>query len=530
MGLLRSLLGLSRSDRSTPPACDPLEARLALAADLALDVFGPIEGFNRRGVASLRVPAAVLNVGDAEFTGGGRVTFYYSADQEFGAGDVVLGETRLPGRLARGASADVKLETARPDLFDPVDESRRLAAGNYFVIGIITPDDAASDASADNNARITENQASVRYSFGDVSGARSVPLTITLRDGSKATFRLDGRGTGQLINDRGDGGVGIVLSVTGSEARTTLRAQGTRGPRFTLNRIEVQNPLKRLQVRDIDVVGNVDLPSRVASISLGKISDGEVLLGSGFPFVDVQFDHARNVAIRSEIGLKNVSATSWINAANIPSIEAPLIGTLAIGGAFTGTILLPGLGAGFPTLDKVDIKGAFAGTMVISGKAGPISLGDRSDAIIIVRGLLDGLKVRGQSGVDLFATNVRSVEVTGNAEGLEVHAGATFAGSTLNNLRAARGALTFSGGSIGRVIVGEALRRSSITAGVTSINGIFGDADDRFAGGIGRIDRIEVGRQIEDSTFAARTLPGTAKVNRRTVVTARDPRFITALG
>jgi hypothetical protein len=268
----------------------------------------------------------------------------------------------------------------------------------------------------------------------------------------------------------------------------------------------------------------------VASISLGNITDGEVLLGSGFPFVDISFNHARDVAIRSEIGLNNVSATSWINAADIPSIEAPLVGTLAIGGAFTGTVLLPGLGAGFPTLGKADIKGAFRGTMVVSGKAGPMSLGDRSDAIIIVRGLLDGLKVRGSSGVDLFATDVRAVEITGNADGLEVHAGATFAGSTLNNLRGARGALTFSGGSIGRVIIGQSMRRSSVTAGVTSINGIFGDADDRFAGGIGRIDRIEVGRQVEESSFAARTLPRTAKVNRRSVVTSGDPRFITALG
>lgn len=232
---------------------------------------------------------------------------------------------------------------------------------------------------------------------GLIRGGHEPQTTVlTDPDGTQVTLKLKGPGTA-IITDA------FALVVNKQTAATETSSLGitthrTRRPgddgRFTLTGITTNNPLKLLEGRTTDLIGDVSMgpvnPGAIATIHLNDIAAGVWNIDtwtSIFSELTLQANHVTDVSITSIHPFDRIQVTDWLDNGNAKdTIVAPFINTIITRGDLEANLTLNGAS---------DVGGVNSITLMQVG-------GWVRDSDIVAAGNLHSITVGGLTGSDLY--------------------------------------------------------------------------------------------------------------------------------
>lgn len=230
--------------------------------------------------------------------------------------------------------------------------------------------------------------------FGTVGG-KNVKLTLSDCDGNDVTFSLSGPGYGVMDGDDCSFSE-IVLYETSENSKLTISTKGK--TQTSIGSIVCQGPLKGITAKTTDLRGDITINGSLGSITFDDIADGHTItIGpSANPKAGVlmKFDEIEDLTINSDMPIKMLSATEWLDTDETPDeLNSPSVGSLIIKGSknkglegdFEANLNLGnGVGANLtePVLKSLKITGTLRGNSVVHGNLGTATIN-------ILQGLLD---------------------------------------------------------------------------------------------------------------------------------------------
>ncbi|THJ19742.1 MAG: tandem-95 repeat protein, partial [Nitrospira sp. CG24D] len=266
---VRRRLARQRSSRSaagavgSPFTLEPLESRLLLAADLT----GVVQSAALIDPAVPTNPASavvqVQNVGNQLVTQS-QVGVYASLDTVLDSSDVLLG-TANTGQVNAGASKNVTVNLTIPNTLDPT---------TYRLLAKMDNANAIAENSETNNVAVG-GTLNVVWQFGAVPGlAGSTTLQLTDGDGTVVTFKINGPGTGMVIQD----GTKWDVRVTGTDGTSilTISTNAAGNGRATIDDLFVGGPLKVVNADKVDLTGTCAVLGPLGAATFGSVNGGTI--------------------------------------------------------------------------------------------------------------------------------------------------------------------------------------------------------------------------------------------------------------
>ncbi|MCE7975171.1 MAG: hypothetical protein DYG92_12740 [Leptolyngbya sp. PLA1] len=507
------------------PFMDALEARQLLAADLSVSV-GQMRLEDNGD--SAKVPVIVTNLGDVRSAEhAGRVALFLSTDAVLDGADVEV--TRIDHELPRVRPGESKRLNLEFRLSRVLSQASPLPPGNYYAIVRLEQDTPDANPANDVAASATTLNTSAD-TFGE-GGRREQRIVFA---SGVVVFKLEGPGTGTATQD-GQGG--IVVTLTGTTERSQLRIVGPRSQAVApvISSLSVQGSLKSLKVERVALSGTLAVSGGLREVQADGLR-GLAMSFGGSASMQIKAGDVLDSSIVSSAPIKELKVRSWLDTdLAADCVSSNWMGKVESKGAFAASLVLSGRSDAKPVLEKVEVKSIWSGDLIAVGAVGQIQVGSLQTARVMVSGNLQKLEVKGAVAVStIVATNLRQMEIKGGVSSSEVAVGGAFTDAA--GVFAGTTSVVWGAGILRDLKVGGNVSLSKFMAAVDPMNGIWLDADDRFAsdgqGGTasGRIEKIHIKGSMTDSLFASPFLPGQVKVGGGVVSTAGDARFITTLG
>jgi hypothetical protein len=516
-------------DQFRAPDVDALEPRRLLAADLSLSLSDLQNPFSTRSGDSLKVTATIVNAGNERFSGRGRVLFFLSADDTLDATDAVFATRDIPRLSGPGSRATVRLDLPEPKLLHPPAGQLPVAAGLNRVLARLDFDNPAHDSNPANNVALAAGTVNIDYRFGNFNNAR-LPISVRLPDGSTITLKIEGQGSGAVSTDPSGR---TIISVNGTDFRTSLviSNSNTRGL-STVNAIAISSPIKTIRADKIVVDGFMQISSTVSEVKLGGLRNGSLTIGGFATAASLELGDVRNAVVSSpNTPLSRVTVKSWSDTdAAQDLLTAPSIGQLSSSGNFQPAVTVTRFDSNFISIQKITVTGELAGAWRLAGGAGIFKLGStKADLRMGVLGPIEHFFVTGHLRGLVAMQTVKRLDVGGSLIGATILAG-TVLGDDLLLGGSGSDADRFFAGTIEFINIRGSLNSSTVAAGLSSVNDIIPDADDRFvSSGFSGLRFIDVRGSLNNSFFFSPNIPATARINLRTVNTEDEPAFVSIL-
>lgn len=354
-------------------------------------------------------------------------------------------------------------------------------------------------------------------------------FSFTDDDGTKVSVVWTGAGTATLqrFDDPTTGRGDLVdIVITGSTAASSLTITPTKGD-TTLGTLEAATPLAFVNLKGVNVLGDMNFASTVGKITLGNLLDGADItiigaLAKGGTIVALG-DVSDDSDLTSATAITSLTAMRWTDGA----ISAPSLGTLTVAGSKTpaitgdfGADLTLTNGALKTTLGTTTIAGAITGgTWQIAGNAGQIAAKSTAAGWSAnFAGNVLGLKTSGSLGGNLTANAIGSLSVGGDLKDVQLKLNqgvvsgkpAVVALQTLNVLGMIDTAQILASGHIGSITAG-AIKDSRIVAGVkptvTGLPTVLGDFESAASLGKFAIKGLtSAANDVINTQIAARTI------------------------
>ncbi|CAG1009161.1 hypothetical protein PHYC_03665 [Phycisphaerales bacterium] len=510
---------------------EALEQRQVLAGDFAVSVGALFNDFDRRADAQvIRLTATVNNVGTLNYRGRASMEFYLSADDSFDVADDFLFETKDLRNLPRiGGRMDVRLDTVEPALVDPPAPLRHVAPGEYFVVARLVLDNSSFDTNTANNHAMTFASAVISYEFGILDAGRNRPFTYTQSDGTKVTIKIDRIGTGNLDLTED----GIVLVVTGAEPDASLMISTDRDRPVHFAQINLPQGIKAVKAQRVTLSGILTIQGFISRILLGKLDRGSITIQNGFGRgVTIEAGDVRDAVITSNLPIDALNVRSWRDTDGTADfLRAPFISNISSGGDFAPSVTVTSFNSNSMSIDRFVAKGNVSGVWSLARgveiwEAGSTTASFRAN----IAGVVENFRTRGDMRGTLASPLMFNIDIGGSLISGRILAGYNLGadleiGGTGSNADQARN------GSLDTIRIRRDMTNSIVASGLRTTDNILLDDDDTLvtspAGAA--IGHIEVGRRMQNSFFVSPILPGTARVNNRTVTVADDTRFADSL-
>jgi hypothetical protein len=250
---------------ASPFMLEPLEGRLLLAADLTGAITANTLNDPSVPTNSEAVTVRVTNQGNSPANSPSQVAVYASLDNALDATDVLLGTANAPNKIAGGTFADVNVSLAIPST---------LRAGTYTLLTKVDATNVIAESNENNNLVVGPNF-NVIWQFGTVPGITgSTTLQLTDSDGTLVTFKLNGPGTGTVVQN----GTKWDVRVIGTDATSVLTIDTTAAGdgRVSINDFFMSGPLKTLAAATTDLSGTLAVLGALSDATLGSITGGTV--------------------------------------------------------------------------------------------------------------------------------------------------------------------------------------------------------------------------------------------------------------
>lgn len=528
-GLVKNLIGrFIRAGRPMEPVashCESLDARLMLAADIAITMVDNVPSFVVPG-DRLTLAATVSNQGDEVARGPVTVRFLAPVNNADDPVDVVATVTKNMN-LRPGQTSVIKVKIVVGD--DP-------APGVYNYGATVSASESINE-STENDESIIQSGFDLKLMFGTYGDRRNVVLTTTDADGTIATFALRGAGYGEFdpaINEDDRAGLGIIGSDTSTNFTITTRG----GDKLINldNDINIAGSLRQLDARGVNFTGSIAVGGTLGSFTANEMTDMSMLVAGNGAGMKFKAGAITNLALESATPITQMDFTSWqwlsnpddpdASESDSSSLTAPWIGRLTTKGEFSAITSLTGLGASKATLAQARIGGIFSGQMSIHGNVGSLTATTMDQGMLVASGTVSSVSVTNAINATFWVRNLVKLDV-GTAGIIEVGAGAIFDATGLEALSEGNASvITWGSGSIGAINAKGTIEFGRFAAGVDPVNTTFLDEDDRNAGN-GIISKIDIKGQAGDVLFAASGFPSTVKIGGQTIVTSNDDRFFT---
>lgn|GEM_PF-3157068 len=287
--------------------------------------------------------------------------------------------------------------------------------------------------------------------FGTVSG-KNVKLTLSDCDGNDVTFSLSGPGYGVMDGDDCSFSE-IVLYDTSENSQLTISTKGK--TQTSIGSIVCQGPLKSITAKTTDLRGDITINGSLGSITFDDIADGHTITigSSDNPKAGVlmKFDQIKDLTINSDMPIKMLSATEWLDTDYTPDeLNAPSVGSLIIKGNkskglegdFEANLNLGnGVGANLtePVLKSLKITGTLGGNLVVHGNLGTATINILL-GLLDVEGDIKSLKINHALATTAYIDDSGELIIGGKAnitagkEKIKVQNGAVLYGSQDPNL------------------------------------------------------------------------------------------------
>jgi hypothetical protein len=510
-------------------ALDPLEPRLALAADVTLSLGALSNPFDRRQDSDMiRVPVIVENVGDAPARGGATVEFYLSEDQTLNDADSLFATRRINRLPGPGGRTTIRLDEKEPNLVNPPAPARHLSPGDYFLLARLVTDRPDADANPENNTGASAETVNLSYDFG-FNGQRHRVLKWTEPDGSEVTVRMDRVGQGNLDWTPN----GIVLVVTFAERNASLVISTTGRNPLRFSQIILPQGIKEVRAPRVALTGLVNVEGPAWRFALGSLVNGSLSISAPFgQHVLIEIGEVRDAVITSNVGIESLSVGSWRDTDASPDfLRAPFARGISSSGDFAPGVTINSVSPSRKSIEQFRAHGAVGGVWSVFGdvdlwEAGSTGASFRANfnqviEVFRTRGEMRGLVAasllgRLEVGGDLISARV----LAGYGLGQDVEVGGTGASAD-----------QFRNGPLESATIRGRMINSIVASGLRSTDAVLLDDDDTLittpAGA--RIGSIVVGRTMTNSFFVAPAIPAQASIAWRTIGTEGDNRFVTQL-
>lgn len=528
MTLLNRLLGLSSAADAGRGVCESLEGRQLLAADLAVTL-GPVTNPFRGSLDRVQAQVIITNVGDESFKAprNAVVELYLSADTTFDASTDVLFTTLRLSSISKGSSKRLRLDVPEPKLLNPA-SGPALPAGSYNVIARIS----GLDSNPDNDVAVGSGSVNVDYDFGTRDRSR-VSLALPLADGTTITLRINGSGAGTVTTDSGH--IFVTLLSGGDRSELVISSNARGRTTSTIDGLVINDVVKRVIAQKITVNGSVVINGGLASLSLGGLTNGSISYSAtNFGFFLFQrntfsLGEVRDSIISTNVPLAELHTTRWIDTdGGGDRLVAPSIGSITSLGDFQPSVTISSRTPSDNfSIITADIKGRISGSWDIAFgvrrfQSGPVT----NDFRATFGGNIDTFNVNGNFEGLLAAPNINRMFVTGDLRGANVLVGTTLGNDVLLG-GTGNAADSFTPGRLGDFTTRGSVINSLVAAGLNPVDNIYLNGDDTLANN-SSIGRIQIYRNLENSRFAAASIPSTVRIlfNSR-VSTTNNPSFLT---
>jgi|GEM_PF-2102815 len=341
---------------------------------------------------------------------------------------------------------------------------------------------------------------------------------FTDTDGDTYQVVLTGPGTFNATRVDTGGGNGPLDTITlsGTTTGSVLKIVVTPGPsgdeKVSFKAIVGTTPLKSISAAKSDIVGaGINLPGAVSAITVGNIG-------------------------------QNAAITSGVN----PKVKSLKVTAGTVGAGFVGSAL--GQTLTFTTLDfaaaSLSAKNFGALKITAGGFVGAIEAANKLVSLSIVGGNFNGrinalaigpIKISkdamgtGGSIVNstiASATRIGAITLAGDLLNSQILAGARLGtDGVLGGADAASD--TFDKGSIGTIKVGGSMLSVIVGAGLTPLDGVFGDSNDGIFGGkASKLGAVTVVGTVSGNTRIGAGVLGAVKFTGVKVNPKLDPRFV----
>jgi hypothetical protein len=452
------------------------------SADLIVSILDELP--NRLGVGQqVALDLLVYNLGEgnAVIPSNTVVELYLSGNSD---SDLLLTRVTLPaGTLSPESSRTLTARFTIPDDLD---------TGEYQIIAVVDPEDRVSESNDDNNS--DSQSVEIALIFGEAPNSAPLTLAVTDDDGTVTTLRLTGGGSGELVP--GDGFYDLILRDTTprSTLKISTKTSGLEGDdglftirnlivgdnvllqsgsRSAMAAVEPQDDaaeaaLAKILAKTTRLIGMLDAPGGLAGIDLAQADGAVINIGAGDnpdQTLTLKFVQLKNVTINSELAVKSLQTTRWIDDDDEPDLlAAPWVGSikstgnksLGIAGDFEADLTLAGPGPNGQALGATTIAGNLTGaTWTLEGSLKSLrATGEVSDTVIVADGALGSVWAASWSTGELSGTVLKTLSITGDF-------GADFT-LTQNTTR------TLSSAKIGGAISGGLWSIAGATASITA--------------------------------------------------------------
>ncbi|GJQ29256.1 MAG: hypothetical protein HBSAPP03_11400 [Phycisphaerae bacterium] len=512
----------------SPAAFEPLEPRLALAADFVVTLGSVVNGFERKADAEMiRVTATIQNLGDVAARGGASLEFYLSTNPEFDDNDALF-EVRRLGRLPMpGQTTVVTLGVTEPTLVDPPAPYRAVDPGDYYVIARLVLDQPSQEPNRANNIADGDGTVNIAYEFGFLNG-KNRPFSWTQPDGSKVTLKFDGQGQGNL--NRTDNGINMV--VTSARVNTSLLISTTRRAPVRFSQIILPAGLDNLRAPNVTLTGLVSIQSIATNITLGGITRGSISITGFARHITLSLGEVTDTVVTSTVPISSLGVKFWRNTDSAPDfVRAPYIERLTSGGDFAPSITASSSNSKGYGLEKVKIKGEVSGVWSVAGSSSLIDVGSTAASFRAgFLGIIDIFRTKNDMRGLLAGSLIEKIDIGRDLISAQILSGYSL-GADLQIGGTGANADQFRNGIIDRLIIGGRMTNSIVAAGLVTSDAVLLNGDDGFVANPpgARIFRIDIRKGMQNSFVLAPTLPATARVGFGTIDITDDPRFITEL-
>lgn len=528
-GRVKNLLGrmwrTGSLQQSSQAHCESLDARVMLAADIAISMVDNVPSFVVPG-DKLTLAATVSNQGDEVAKGPVTVRFLAPVNNADDPVDVVATVTKNMN-LRPGQTTVIKVKIVVGD--DP-------APGVYNYGATVSASESINE-STENDESIIVNGFDLKLIFGTYGDRRNVVLTTADADGTIATFSLKGAGYGEFdpaLNENDRAGLGIIGS--DGNSNFTIATRGGDKQINLDNDINIAGSLKQFVAKGVNFTGSIAVGGTLGSFTVNDMSDMTMLVAGNGAGMKFKAASIINLALESATPITQMDFASWEwlsnpddsedSQENASMLTAPWIGKLNTKGEFSAVTSLSGLGASKATLSQAKIGGIFSGQMSIHGNVGSLTATTMDQGMLVASGTVNSVSVTNAVNATFWVRNLVKLDV-GTAGIIEVGAGAIFDATGLEALSQGNASvITWGSGSIGAINVKGTIEFGRFAAGVDPVNTTFLDDDDRNAGS-GIISKIDIKGQAGDVLFAASGFPSTVKIGGQKIVTSNDDRFFT---
>lgn len=385
--------------------------------------------------------SAATDLGQAEQGGAGPLRTF--TVRNIGDASLTLGTINLPAGFTLVEPLDATIAAGGSDTF-----TVRL---DTVTVGVKSGTVTFSTNDTDESPFDFTIRGSVTAAPTQVPLERGRPLTFTDGQGQPVTVRLRGAGDGYIAIDEDGGSPTLVLEGTTGRSILTISA----ADQAALGGIIVDGSLRRIDARNVDLLGDLTVSGRVRAVRLGDVAgEADQTLSFGASprarSIALSLGELRDVTISSASPIKSLRVESWNDSGGAADLlEAPRISKLKSLGDF-GADVAVSEARKRPALGRMIVAGAMAGSEVRSaGRIGRVTAGAMRDSQLFA-GIAEGVQGLPSQAADFDALrSIRSVRIRGLDDGGGDFSGSTIAAWSVRNARLGHVATDNDGATFG---------------------------------------------------------------------------------